>query len=165
MDKHESNTLELRAARDDDRDFLYRVFASSRDFLRGHDEAGSEEDDPLLRMQFNFQQEHYRRAFPQAETSIVLLDHAPIGSLIVEEDPEGIRLIDIALLPEDRGQGFGRILIRRLLERARSGSKSVRLQVAVGNSAVRLYADLGFEVITESETHHEMTWFPETPDV
>jgi ribosomal protein S18 acetylase RimI-like enzyme len=111
-------------------------------------------------MQFELQQEHYRRAFEGAETSIVLLAGDPAGSLIVQHTAEGIRLVDIALLPEVRGRGIGRTLIQRLLERARVDGKPVRLQVTRGNPALRLYADLGFERIGESEIYFEMEWLP-----
>jgi len=60
--------------------------------------------------------------------------------------PAKIRIIDIALLPEHRGNGVGTSLLRDLLAEGESGGKRVTIHVERFNPALRLYERLGFSV-------------------
>ena len=96
--------------------------------------------------------------FPHAEFQIVERERQPIGRLIVNRAPDEYRLVDIALLPEQRGAGLGTTLIQRLLREAAAAGKPVRLSVLKGHRAARLYQRLGFKQIGQAEVHDELEW-------
>jgi ribosomal protein S18 acetylase RimI-like enzyme len=80
--------------------------------------------------------------------------------LLLSRLEDEIRLVDIALLPEHRGQGIGRRLIEGLFAEAAGAGKAVRLHVGKDNRAVPLYTRLGFQIIGDKETHFFMEWRP-----
>lgn len=136
--------ITLRPAQAADQDFLFRLYAATRtDELRiaGCD---SQALALLMRLQFDAQRQHYLRLYPDAEHAIV--DHAqgPLGRWYVHRSAHEIRLVDICLLPAARGQGIGGGLLRRLLAEGAQAGVPVRLSVAAGNPARRLYQQLGF---------------------
>jgi ribosomal protein S18 acetylase RimI-like enzyme len=59
------------------------------------------------------------------------------------------RIVDIALLPEQRGKGIGTALLRDLLAEADGTGKRVTIHVERLNPALRLYERLGFRVAEE----------------
>ena len=63
----------------------------------------------------------------------------------------------LALLPEYRGRGIGRELMRRMLEKLRGlGYRQASLAVQKDNYAVRLYRKVGFETVDENEQEYIM---------
>jgi len=156
-----SNSVNLRPAAPDDESFLRKVFASTRidefKFL-----ADQSQLDALINMQFNFQRQQYEAAYPHAEHNIILHDDQPIGHLFVDEGDREFTLVDIALLPEWRNAGIGRLLIEQLLTRATAVGKAVRLHVSKSNPARRLYERLGFAINGEDGMYFEMVCPPET---
>jgi ribosomal protein S18 acetylase RimI-like enzyme len=153
--------ISLRACGPDDEVFLYRIYASTRfDEMAawGWNEAQRE---AFLRMQFNAQQRAYEWQFPGAEHSIILCDEAMAGSMIVFRNDAELRLTDIALLPEHRNSGAGKILIKELQAEARRSGLPLRLRVAKDNDrARRLYERMGFSQSEESDTHFMLEWLP-----
>ncbi|MDR7415354.1 MAG: GNAT family N-acetyltransferase [Armatimonadota bacterium] len=81
-------------------------------------------------------------SFPRALWALVLL--ALMGSAAPEPDTALIEAV--AVLPQVRGRGVGRALMRRALEEARrAGKRRAALYVVEGNQpALRLYGSLGF---------------------
>jgi len=83
------------------------------------------------------------------------LDEAPTGAAwarqfapadnphvyVDERTPELV----VAVMPEFRGRGIGRRLLHALAERARNRHPALCLTVRVGNPALRLYEQVGFE--------------------
>jgi ribosomal protein S18 acetylase RimI-like enzyme len=78
----------------------------------------------------------------------------------VDRTASEVRLVDISLLPAARGGGTGTHLICALLEEAAGAGRPVRLHVARGNPALRLYARLGFRVDGDDGMYLAMTWDP-----
>jgi ribosomal protein S18 acetylase RimI-like enzyme len=74
----------------------------------------------------------------------VVVDGEPAGRLYVDRGEGEIRIVDIALLPDHRGQGIGGSLLRDLLVEADAGGKSVTIHVERLNPALKLYERLGF---------------------
>ena len=87
-----------------------------------------------------------------------MLDHNPIGRILVDRSGETIRLVDIALLTEFRGRGIGSILLRRLLDEGAAAGKRVVLSVYKFNPAMRLYERLGFFKVAEDGLYVQMQW-------
>jgi ribosomal protein S18 acetylase RimI-like enzyme len=102
------------------------------------------EMDAFIAMQFDAQTRHYATAFPDATSLVVLVGDVRAGRLIVDRSEERILIVDITLLPEFRGTGVGRELVRPLLEEADAAGLPVRLHVAHDNDARAFWEYLGF---------------------
>jgi GNAT superfamily N-acetyltransferase len=151
--------LVLRPEQDGDEAFLRALYASTR-----ADELASvgwspAQRDVFLRMQFDLQRAHYRRHYADASYEIVVLHERPIGRLYVHYASHDVRVLDIALIPDARGQGIGRWLLELVIEQATRLGAPVTLHVAVGSPARRLYERLGFHVVREDA----MNLFMERP--
>jgi len=152
----------FRGATPDDEEFLYRVYASTREEeLRPvpWDDVQKEE---FLRMQFRAQDTHYRKHYTDARYDVILLDGLPIGRLYVDRRQDEIRIIDIALLPENRRAGIGGAIIRDLLAEAADRGVPVRIHVEQNNPAMKLYDRLGFVKVGEAGVYFLMEWSPST---
>ncbi len=140
----------LRTIRAEDRDFLLRVYASTRAeelALTDWDEAQKR---AFLAQQFEAQHHHYQTHYRGARFDLILLDSEPIGRLYVARWKEEIRIMDIALLPEYRNGGIGSGLLRELLEEAAATSRRLTIHVERYNPALRLYRRLGFDPVGET---------------
>ncbi|HQU84923.1 MAG TPA: GNAT family N-acetyltransferase [Pyrinomonadaceae bacterium] len=112
---------------------------------------------PFLKMQCDFQNKSYRMHFPDAEFSMILFDDKKVGRMIVDRTENEVRLVDIAILPEFRGNGIGSSLIERLYSESKEKKLPLSLQVEKNNiSAYRLYQKLGFENVGESDLYISM---------
>jgi hypothetical protein len=58
-------------------------------------------------MQFKARHGYYQKQFPHAGYQIIEKDGEPIGRLYLDRGPQELRIIDIALLPGQRGTGIG----------------------------------------------------------
>ncbi len=150
----------LRAAGADDAALLLRIYAGTRErelALTGWDAAQQE---AFVRMQFVAQDRAYRQQFPQAEHAVVQVAGADAGRILVDRGDIEIRLIDIALLPEYRGQGLGSALLQSLVAEAAAAARRVSLHVAIDNPAALLYRRLGFVAVEDCGLHTLMHWLP-----
>jgi ribosomal protein S18 acetylase RimI-like enzyme len=153
-----ARSLTLRAATSEDDAFLFEVFAGTRlDEFRFLDE---QQQQAIMRMQYNAQRMQYDDGFPQAESRIILLDDRPVGRMLVDESEREFVLVDLALLPEHRKFGIGTRLLNDLLRRAVEARKPIRLHVLKSNPARRLYERLGFSPVKEESMYLEMTFEP-----
>jgi len=143
----------LRPALPADVDFEHLLYASTRDDLRP---LGPEVFDGLVGMQFRAQTMSIRLDHPQADHKIVVVEDASAGRLIVDESGEQIKLVDVALLPEFRGQGIGTSLLRGVVAQADRVGRAIGLHVEKQSRAVRLYERLGFLISGESGLYFEM---------
>ncbi len=112
----------------------------------------------IMEQQFHAQTQGYRATYPRAWFQIVTVDGAPVGRLVTDR-ADGLHLVDIALLPERRGQGLGEAVLRTLMNEAAAAGAPMTLQVARDNlGAQRLYARLGFVATAANETHFTLRW-------
>jgi GNAT superfamily N-acetyltransferase len=155
------NSISLRPATAEDRDFLLAVFKSSRgDDLR---ELGWDEDriGEFLDMQFEARQRLDQGEYQQADDQIILFEEKPAGRLTVERRDHEIRCVEVALLPAHRNTGIGTFLLRQLQAEARLSNKPLRLGVIRFSQAVGLFERLGFVRTSETGTHFQMEWLPD----
>ena len=151
-------TIRLRPEVPEDRDFLYRLYASTRaDEMKLVPWSDSQKD-AFLSMQFDAQSTHYHRYYPNAKYEVIMLEERAIGRLYVDRTDKEILLIDIALLPEHRGAGIGGRLLNDLLSEAAAEHKPVRIHVERENPARRLYERLGFRKIEDKGVYYLMEW-------
>jgi ribosomal protein S18 acetylase RimI-like enzyme len=134
--------LTLRPARPDDRELLYRVYASTREDELASVPWDDEAKDGFLRAQFDAQDRWWREHYAGASFDVVLVDGEPAGRLYVHATDDEIRIVDIALLPAFRGSGIGSALLRDVL----ADGRRVTIHVERMNPALRLYERLGFEL-------------------
>jgi ribosomal protein S18 acetylase RimI-like enzyme len=95
-------------------------------------------------MQFGLQHTQYRQNYPGASFDIVIIDGMSAGRLYVDRSENGIRIIDISLLPEFRGRGTGGRIMRGLAEEADAKGLAMSLHVEINNPVRDLYRSLGF---------------------
>ena len=154
--------VSLRPVRDDG-DFLYRVFASTREDELAPLGWGEAQKAAFLRTQFTAQDRHYRAAYSDAEYFVILRDGEPVGRLYLHRGPAELHVLDIALLPEHRRAGVGGGLLRELIAEADREAKAVRLYVERNNPALRLYERLGFTRIGDTGVYLHMERAPAPP--
>ena len=105
--------LRARAPGDGDVQFLAHLYASTRMDLHSTTAAPSFVAS-LIAMQQRLQAAGYHADFPGANYLLLERDGAPCGRIVVDAGAQALRLVDIALLPEARGQGVGSHVLRGL---------------------------------------------------
>lgn len=144
-----THSLALQPASDDDLPFL---LALRKTTMQEHlQRAGAPLDDEhhLARIRYHFD-----------DAQIVCLDGRPAGLFKHYRDPAGWRIVQIQIDPDFQGQGLGRRLLAKVLDRADKEGAPVTLSVLKGNPARRLYEALGFTSVKETELEHEMRYDP-----
>ena len=147
-DKSEIQTmagLTLRPERGDDLEFLHRLYASTRADEMALVDWSPEEKGIFLQSQFEAQHSYYLEYYPESRFDVIEQAGVAIGRLYVARRPDDIRIIDIALLPEQRGRGLGGRMLQALLDEAATTGKSVSMHVEINNPALHLYERLGFK--------------------
>ncbi len=152
--------IEFRDITDDDLPFLFRLYRTTREDEMAQVPWSESEKQAFLEQQFAFQHDYYTKNFGKASFQLVLLDGEPAGRLYLDRRDDEIRLIDIALLPEHRGQGIGGGLMRDVLAEGRRSGLPVRIHVEQNNPALRLYRRLGFERVGDVGIYYLMEWHP-----
>lgn len=150
--------VSLRTAGDGDERFLRGVFASTRDDITA---SPLTDDDKrrLLDLQFRAQAGDYEVRFPGADLDVVVVDGEDAGRLWVDRSDTELRLLDIALLPEWRNRGIGKVVLDRLIAEAQEAGLPLRHAVFNGNTgALRFYRRLGFEITEEASAYVFMEW-------
>jgi GNAT superfamily N-acetyltransferase len=158
-------TLALRPAAPADEEFLLGLYLSTRADELAQVEWAEGQKEAFVRWQFELQRREYEERFPDAEYNVILFDGREAGRIWVGRDPEQIRLLDIALLPDFQNRGAGTLLLGRLMDEARRTGKALRHMVFVlNNDAHRFYERLGFAVIEEfGGAYKHMEWRPDKP--
>lgn len=150
--------LRLHELEDNDKEFVKALFFSTRDYLYQIPLAKAQVD-LLIEQQFVLQQASYQNDFPGAQTYIIYLVDEPVGKLIVNDTPNSLHIIDLALTTAMRGKGYCSALLRSLKFLADQSGRPVRLAVDQQNTrAKKFYLDLGFSSAGFSQTHELLLW-------
>lgn len=162
MDKKKlaSESITFRPINNEDVEFLYRVYASTREeemAMTGWSEPQIEE---FLQMQFTLQHTQYLQEYKNASFEIILLDKVPIGRLYVDRRKQEIRILDIAFFPEFRGRGIGSQILKELISEADKKKLPLNCHVEHNNPAQKLYERLGFEKKELRGMHYFMERLP-----
>lgn len=106
MTGRRTEEVALRPATDDDREFLLAVYAASRKEELDQVEWPPGQREWFVRMQFDAQDQEYRRLNPHAAFDVIEVGGRPAGRLYVDRGADdALRIVDIALLPEFRARG------------------------------------------------------------
>lgn len=148
--------LSFRPIREQDVEFLYKVYAGTREEemkITGWDEQQKE---VFLRMQFDLQHTQYLQNYREAAFEIILFNKIPAGRLYVDRREREIRLIDLALLPEFRRLGIGTTILKDLIAEANEKKLPLNFHVERLNPARRLYERMGFKLKEDKGMHFFM---------
>ncbi len=135
-------TILLRKSTDEDFDFVFELNKTNMrkyvDDIRGWNDKDERED--------------MKKKFTAGLDQIIQVDGQDIGVLRVLETEDAIKLDHIELLPKFQNIGVGRKIIKDLT----SKNKPVSLQVLKQNPAVKLYKELGFKIVGETDLKYQM---------
>jgi ribosomal protein S18 acetylase RimI-like enzyme len=153
LDKAAAFGIGYRAMTDGDLPFVAALYATTR-----AEEVAATGWPPALQASFLDQQHraqhaHYRAAHPDGEWLLIERAGQPVGRLYLAEQDGVLVIVDISLLPAQRGAGLGTAILTDLLS---SESRPVRLHVERHNPAQRLYARLGFSVVEDGPVYFRM---------
>jgi GNAT superfamily N-acetyltransferase len=151
----DENSYRLQAAADDT-EFLYQVYASTREAEMALTGWSREETEAFLRFQFQVQHVQYHNNYPNAFFNIIFSDEKRVGRLYLNRSRGEIRIIDISLLTEFRGHGLGTRILQDIIAEAETAGVPVRLTVRFDNPARHLYERLGFIVKNNTEVDYFM---------
>jgi len=119
-----------------------------------------EQREAFLRQQFDAQDAYYRAHYDNARFDVIEVEGEAAGRLYVARWEDEIRIMDIALLPEYRRKGIGTQLLRDLLDEGSRTGKRVSIHVERNNSALRLYARLGFTAVADRGVYMLLEAYP-----
>ena len=154
-------TITFRPIQPEDEPFLYSLYASTREEELSLVPWNAAERESFLRMQFSAQHKFYMEQYLDACFEIIEANGRSVGRLYVDRREDEIRLIDIALMTQERNRGIGSRLLKDLLAESARVGKPVRIHVERFNPALRLYERLGFEPIDDQGVYFLMEWSPE----
>lgn len=145
--------VSLRPIVPGDRPFLLRVYESTREQELEMAGFTAEQRAAFVEHQFTAQSLHYEQHYPETSFELVLIDGEPAGRLIVGRWESEVRVVDIALVPEQRGRGVGERLMRDVIDEAGSRGVKTTIHVEKPSPARRLYERLGFVPVGEQGIH------------
>ncbi len=137
-------SLTLRAAIEADLPLLRRIYAGTREEELAMVPWSSEQKAAFCEMQFQAQHTDYHLKYPNATFEVVEMDGVGVGRLYVDPRMEEVRILDIAILSEFRGQGIGTQLLTEIFAEAEALGVPVTIHVERRNQAQTWYRRLGF---------------------
>lgn len=162
MTHHPNQTSEeqitLRPVTPADESFLLELYASTRADEMALLPWSDEQKRAFVLTQFNAQQDHYQKTYPDANHDIILFKGRLVGRLYVARLETEIRIVDITIHPRDRNRGIGSNLLGRLVVEASVCGKLLRIYIESFNPSLRLFERLGFSRSDEQGIHVLMEW-------
>ena len=152
--------ISYRAVTDEDLPFVAALYATTRAEEVASTGWPPEIQAAFLDQQHRAQHGYYRTAWPDGEWLLIERHGAPIGRLYLAEQDGMLLLVDISLLPAERGTGLGTAILNDLLD---GETRPVELHVERFNPALRLYQRLGFEEAEDTTIYLRMIRRPPAP--
>ncbi|MBN2005355.1 MAG: GNAT family N-acetyltransferase [Anaerolineae bacterium] len=153
--------FQLRLRYPEDEAFLLQLYASTRIEELRFFPLTEEQKPAFIALQYRAREQSYRQNYIAAVDQVILVNGSPVGRFLVQRDAE-LGLVDIALLPEYRGQGIGSALIGQLAAEGQRLNRRVWLHVAADNErAKQFYSRLGFRQYAEVGMYVMMERLPE----
>jgi RimJ/RimL family protein N-acetyltransferase len=155
-----SQRFALRPETDADLPFLMRLYASTREAELAVTGWSADDKQAFCDSQFHAQRHHYRTYIPNCRFDVLECRDEAVGRLYLETRVTQLNIVDIALLPEWCGKGFGTAILKALMDTAARSGRGVSIFVEKFNPALRLYRRLGFGETRDVGIHLEMEWMP-----
>lgn len=156
-----SGELCLRPAQEGDAELLLRIYASTRAEELAVVPWDASAKEAFLRMQFKAQDTYYRATYPNATYDLIVSGDDVLGRLYVHRGEQAWIVLDIALLPQHRGDGVGTRLLGEILAQATAAGQPVQIHVEHMNPARHLYERLGFRQVADQGVYLLLEWQPE----
>lgn len=153
--------ITLRSITTDDLPVLYQVYASTRTEELAQTDWTDDQKAAFLQQQFAAQHAYYQANYSTAQFQIIEQHGIPIGRLYVDRWADQIRIVDIALLPDQRGHGVGTQLLQSILSEGQLAGLPVTIHVERFNPALRWYERLGFRVAEDKGVYYFLKWTPD----
>ena len=150
--------VSLRPETPEDEQFLFDLYATTRDYEMNLIPWSESQKRAFLDQQCSAQLRHYRQHYSDCSFQIILFNQVRAGRIYVHRTEREICLVDISLMREYRGAGIGTRLTVELLKEAEAHGQKVSLHVEVMNPARRLYERLGFRVAEDKGIYLRMQW-------
>lgn len=100
---------------------------------------------------------HLQRIDYKFEHALIIeMEDIPIGLLKVDRQHDNIDLIQIQITPNCQGKGVGRKILNDLIKEAIETEKSITLSVLKTNQAKKLYLNVGFKIVGETDNSYLM---------
>ena len=154
----------LRPVLPEDREYLFQVYASTRQEELSVVDWDERQKEQFLRQQFDAQDRTYRANYAGAEFQVIVWKGEPVGRLYLHRQPCEIRIMDIALLPAFRSQGLGTFILSTILAEGDRAGVPVTIHVERFNPALRLYQRLGFVQAEDRGVYWFLTRRPAPPN-
>lgn len=159
MDDH----ITIRPAAPEDASLLFTLFAEEKAAELAPLGLSAAQLQPLLEMQYRGREFSYSQSSDNlADNILCAANGAPVGRLLVDRQPECIRVMDIAVLLAHRNRGIATQALRHIQHQAAGESRPVRLRVMQNSPAENLYRRLGFTQTSQDEISSEMEWRPQS---
>lgn len=143
-----------------DMPFLRQLYRSTREAELSRVPWSDQDKQAFSDMQFRAQHEHYQAHYPGALWLMIEQSGCSAGRLYLKRWQGEHRIIDIALMPEFRGQGIGGAILMDLMDEAAADGKAVGIHVEKANPAMNLYRRLGFETVEDKGVYDLLKWLP-----
>ena len=143
-----------------DEGFFRQLFIADRlpEFMAGG--LGRADAERLLADQFRLQTAGYAHDHPRADRRVILWRGQPVGRIIEADQGDHTVVVDFVLNPASRGLGIGTEVLDRVLWRARTANRPVRLQALHGSPALHLYERAGFRPEGTTADRVQLVWVP-----
>lgn len=106
----------------------------------------------------SYQREIHKDNFTALDTQIIKYKEQEIGYIAITETDKEIYIENLLIVEEFQNLGIGKEIMEKVIEKASSEKKLIRLQVfKINSNAQRFYQKLGFENALEKEYHIEMS--------
>ena len=136
--------IELHPIKNEDLEFLYQVYAGTRQAEMAITGWPEQQVSEFLRMQFELQHKQYMN-YEGGKFYVIVYNSQDVGRLYVQRRDKEIVIVDIALLPDKQKMGIGTKLLQDLINEAVLKNVPLRLHVEYNNPALFLYERLGFK--------------------
>lgn len=147
-------------AGDEDLAFLSKLYASTRRDELAPTGWSDDQKRLFLAQQFAAQHSHYTQHYAGAERLVITVGGGPIGRLYLARWQDEHRIVDVALMPEACGRGYGTAILGDAADEAFAAGKRASIHVEKNNPAKRLYLRLGFTVVEDKGVYDLMAAFP-----
>jgi N-acetylglutamate synthase-like GNAT family acetyltransferase len=156
-----SKSIQLRHVEPQDEPFLVRVYAGERAEELALVPWDDRQKQTFVEMQYAAQLQHYRAHYPAAQQHVICADNKPVGRLYLDRGPAEFRILDLAILPENRNTGIGTFVLKNILNEACGSRLPVTVYVETFNPSLQFFEQMGFRRITQDEFKVLMRWDPE----
>lgn len=150
--------LTLRPVADSDDGFLLELYGSTRQQELAQVPWTAEQKQLFVRMQWEAQKKHYAAEHPKASHVVICVEDRAVGRVYLDRTAEQFHILDISILPEDRNQGTGSLLLGQIMAEAKQAGKPVTIFVETFNPSLRLFQRLGFTTLRQEGFHLLMQW-------